>query len=325
MLPVALTLLLALGAPTAEPAQVLWTTGDVRLLPDGATLEPPPAEAPPLEPVAVADTLPTEAELLLEADADARVLVGGAVLAVATGPGRFRVGATGLQHVEGAGRVLAVPLTGFTLGPRPPAVAADPTGPAETGPRALRITSPRHTAITDPEPTLRWRAPAGPARFDFTLWRLDAGGRQVLMERWRGLAGRTHVPAGPLKPGATYRWTVAVQGAASDAAGAADEAWFEVLTADQVREVEGALSALDAAKDRVPRPSLELEVLRARLLESHGLLAAAEQVWQQLADREPDRPELQRQAQRLRRRQLGTPRPRLDELMPFGVELPALP
>lgn len=261
--------------PEPRPvAQVLWLTGPATI--------PRPTQ-PFARPLSVGDTL--EAYELIEVPADTHlwILYKERELVHLTG----RAYATleperGIQAVTGP-----VPeheqLPGYTHGNRAPIGAQE--APAEAA--DLGIVHPRATAVLGDSPELRWVASGAPqdARFDLTLWRRRADGTLALVEQWRGLVGTTHTLFKPLSRGERYRWTVSLStplGFPPEAG--RDTAWFEVLAATELPEVERSLAAIEARIRRSESPRPELHVLRALCLESHGLLDAARREWQLLIE-----------------------------------------
>jgi hypothetical protein len=165
---------------------------------------------------------------------------------------------------------------------------------------------------------LVWEASERDARFDLTLQRRELDGSLVLVEQWEGLAGRVSAPWEPLAAGTWYRWTIAPTGAGERGQGAA-ETWFLLLAPEQVARALDRVAAIDVLTAEVVAEEPVLDVLRCRVLETHGLLTDAEALWSDLAERRPERDDLGRQVRRLRARQLRpeTASPALN--LPFAA------
>ena len=266
--------------------------------------------------VLVGDPLGADVALLLSEGARAVLLVDGDRLVAVRGPGRLRRERASLEVLAGAS-ARELGLAGYREGPLPmiPApvsLPADESAAAEVG---LALLAPAATTLRDPRPIIRWRWPEPEGRFDVTVTRL--GGRlppggpsragagapgqpeEVLVERWQGVTGRSLTLWAPLARGARYAATVTLSGGPALGRAFAARAAFDVLGDSEEEAVSGSLGALTALVQ--PGESLrpELEVLRARLLESYGLLADAERIWSALALLYPGHAELRYQARRL--------------------------
>jgi|GEM_PF-1875527 len=288
--------------PIAPPIAIehelttLWVEGDAR-----AVL----AEAGPTVATSAAlscgEPLPPGA--LVEVPERGRVvwLSGDLRVLTAYGPATHRWDGDVLATLAGAApRVSVVP--GYREGPNTPLPAVATTAPDDDEDPNVGLTfvAPVATVLRDVAPVLRWRWAEADARFDLTLERVESDAEAVIIERWRSLAGRSLVLWRPLERGARYRAVISLHGARALARVVSDQVEFDVLDAAGEAALDDALAALRAAgRGAPPRP--ELEVLRARVFESYGLLADAERAWAALALLYPGRPELNAQARRLAR------------------------
>jgi len=275
---------------------VLWTDGDVRARAAvGASASLP----------VIGDALEAGHSLELATNGRA-VLLDGERLVIVRGAGYWRAARGALETANGDAPRVEV-IGGYREGALP---TLEPTtsqpldgdlGLAGT----LALASPSGPVVRLPPTRVRWHWPHVGGRFDVTVTRAEPDGATTTVERWANLEGREHVLWARLEPGSEYRFDIALaaQGVASPAI--LDARVVRVLAPSELAAVEGALAALDtvAAPSRRHRP--ELEVLRARLLESYGLWADAEAVWTGLSLLHPDRPELLHRAVRLHRRQQG--------------------
>ena len=309
------------GAPAAPPAppaeqtiQVLWVDGVALLV---AAREADGSQT--ANPVTLGADLASGRVLQLALGANLHVLVDDALLASADGPGRFVVCGDGLQALDRAAprrRILTgyePGLAGDTLGRR----ARRPPGVVEP----VSVASPRGATLADPAPLLRWRAREPETRVELQLDVLGALGRLDTIERWSGLGGTEHRPWRPLERGRYYRWEILPYHAPEEER-VASHAWFRVMSAEEAASLQRSLAALDGHVLPGEPPPPEIEVLRARLFESHGMAVEAAATWAGLAKRWPRRRDLRLQVQRLARLEVQPPAGVVDYPLPFGVTVP---
>lgn len=299
--------------PDVEPvtpvaATVVWVEGEVTQAASGAAEEELAATVEAMARLRVGE------EVSLAEDAQVWALVGPRTLATLSGPGGFRITVDGLRPLRGAMPPRRVQLAGYEEGPVQATTGPAPEAPTSAG--GLRLVSPRDTAVTTPRVRLIWAWPDGGARFDLMLERRDPDGGTEVVEQWQGLAGLVGAPWEPLTPGAWYRWTVAVSDGA-DRGEQTRQSWFMVLTPEEAGQARHRAAAIDALTSEVIPHEPVLDVLRARVLETHGLMTEAEMLWADLAERHPDRAGPARQVERLRARQLRPPTPRPSLPLPF--------
>ncbi|PKN54914.1 MAG: hypothetical protein CVU56_24120 [Deltaproteobacteria bacterium HGW-Deltaproteobacteria-14] len=282
--------------PVGHGITSLWVEG-----PASVSAGPEEPGQPSVElPMLCGDVTPPGRVLTLGAGARV-VLVGGDLqLMSLRGPAVHRWTGDELVTVAGARPALSV-VAGYREGPLVP---LPPTATAAADERdrdsvALAFVAPPATALRDTRPVLRWRWSAPNGRFDVTLARAADDGGDPIIERWRALSGRSLVLWAPLERGARYRATIAVHGARALAGGESDEIAFGVLADADEAALTRSLNALREAAGRAPDVHPELQVLRARLFETYGLLADAERTWAGLALLYPEHPELNAQARRL--------------------------
>lgn len=275
----------------------MWTDGEVGV--EGAQ------SAPPARPIP-GEVLSPPARLKVAAASRLVLLLAGDRLVELRGPGAWSFE---------AGRLIpeARPGGGPSAEPRVEALEAYREGPLPTLipplsqpilqdlslPPALLILQPTAPVLRSDQPTIRWHWPYDGGRFDLLLERVEETGRVLgIVERWQNLAGLSHALWAPLERGASYRVSLRYR-SGSDASPIVDRQVFHVLATSEVAAVDGALASLDALQVKAARQRPEVEVLRARLLESHGLWAEAEAVWTALALRYPDNESLLQHALRL--------------------------
>jgi len=288
---------------------VVWHDGEVTSAPVDADVTP---SAPLIGEVLSADTR-------VEARKGGRLqlLVAGDRLLTLDGPGAWVVASGRVQAVASA------PGAAPGHAPRPPAIEPLATyreGPLptlEAGssqpllgdtalPPTLLITHPVVPVTRHEQPEIRWHWPYEDGRFDLVLEEVDAAGTPLrLIERWRNLAGRSHRLFSPLERGLAYRARIAHRTDEDGATPISDQRTFHVLAPTEIAAVDGALASLDALQQAARSYRPEIDVLRARLLESHGLWDEAEAVWTGLTLRYPAKDELLHQALRLHARGLA--------------------
>ncbi|TNF32588.1 MAG: hypothetical protein EP329_09725 [Deltaproteobacteria bacterium] len=229
-------------------------------------------------------------------------LGGDLQLVTGSGPASYRWTGDALITIAGSAPV-ATHIAGYREGPRMPLPPIATPAPDEGESRniGLAFVSPAATVLRDRSPVLRWRWSEPDARFDVTLLRADGAGAGTVVERWQALAGRSLVLWGPLDRGGRYRAIISLHGASALARVVSDEVAFAVLDGADAAALDEALAGLRAAATRAGGERPELQVLRARVFESYGLLAEAERAWAALALLYPERAELNAQARRLAR------------------------
>ncbi len=188
-------------------------------------------------------------------------------------------------------------------------------------PKALGAGAPRDTALVEDGRRLRWSVPHPTAEVSLVVERREPDGGLILVERWRGIRGGTHSLHAPLLPGTWYRWTIARAAPGDPNAQQPDgprthSSWFRVLPPEahaavlrQLEEVKVLEQAADAQGLEGAGLARAAEVLRAEVLEAHGLFQAAEEAWASLADDNPQAAGIARRWQRMRRRTLRPPEP----------------
>lgn len=208
-------------------------------------------------------------------------------------------------------------LVGYREGPMAvlEPLASMPLVVDEALPMTLAITEPSAPVLRSEVPEIRWHWPFEGGRFDLILEEVDPSGVESvrLIERWRNLQTKQLRPWAPLLPGRTYRVTVSLASSAPERASAApviadspivDRQRFHVLAPSERGAIDGAVASLDALQKDAKRFRPELDVLKARLLESHGLWGEAEAVWTGLAILFPSRDDILAHALRLHARSL---------------------
>lgn len=295
--------------PSAEHAVVLWLDGEVTVTARGAP-EPdvpegssPPAASAPV----IGEVLAAPATIRVPPRGRLTLLVGGDRL-VRLRRGHYTLDQGGLRVVSGPAP-RATPLGGYREGSLlivSPPTSYEPPPELPLSSELLRITSPAPTVIREQRPLFEWRTSVTGGRFDLTLRRVEGeatppneSAEGELIEQWRGLGGRALLATATLRRGGRYRLTIALAGGATVAKATSRTIAFEVLGGVEERALDGARGALEALRDEAGGLEPELEVLRARLFESYGLLADAERIWAGLALLEPGRAELRNQARRL--------------------------
>ncbi len=106
-----------------------------------------------------------------------------------------------------------------------------------------------------------------------------AGGKMV--GEWDNLAKTTHsftVPAGRLRPGVAYLWSVTAVG--SQGSGAECGAWFRILTPQELTRVQQAEQAADAARKADPQDPTP-GLLLGQIYERYDLLEDALTAYEQ--------------------------------------------
>ncbi len=309
MLSLLLTLFM-LPLPTApEPLAidgalvVIWYEGNVLRSADGNT------SAPLLGEVIVEDT-----RVEAQGKAKIAILVAGDRLLELQGPGAWIVGSGRVQAIIEAELPSAAPprveiLTTYREGPLPTleAGSSQPLLGEMTLPPTLLVTEPIVPVTRHDRPDIRWHWPYAGGRFDLLLEELDGDGKSLrVIERWTNLAGRAHTLWAPLERGQRYRLKLAHR-AEDGASPISDQREFHVLAPSEIAAVDGAIASLDELQKAATRYRPEIDVLRARLLESHGLWDEAEVVWTGLTLLYPGRDELLHQALRLRAKSMRRP------------------
>ncbi len=242
---------------------------------------------------ALGGQLPHRCVLVASDDVRFTVFVGKRSLVTFQGPGRWDVHGDRLTMQLGA-----MPErrdVKLQFGPRPRRSWPAPSYPEREPPareRRLRLIFPSAPDVRDSDPTVRWRwhepEPAG--RFDLELWKV--GSEPTLVERWRGLTGRSHQLWQPLDRGATYRINISVH----DLDELAAAATFRVLSKRADAAIVPSLMELNALREREPAVRTEIDILRAWLFESWGLTDEADAVWAALAIDHPRAIDLPRRA-----------------------------
>ncbi len=292
---------------------VLWTDGEVmaRAEDQRETSASPLVLGERLEPGVVVE---------VASRARAILLAGGEQIATLKGPGRWlietgRVSSLPLPYDNSLRSPLARldRLTGYREGPLPmlEPMSSQPMLVDPGTPLTLAIAHPAAPVTRNVRPEIRWHWPFDGGRFDLTIEQTDPSGTEVvrLVERWRNLEGRAHLPWSDLEMGATYRISLTHSPSADrpPTAGASaspivDRRLLHVLAPSEVAAVDGALASLDALQGEGRKFRPEIDVLRARLLESHGLWDEAEMVWTGLAILYPGKDDTLHNALRLHMR-----------------------
>ncbi|MEZ4267068.1 MAG: hypothetical protein R3F39_11885 [Myxococcota bacterium] len=233
------------------------------------------------------------------------------------GPASYRFGARGPRPAGGASDQLApvrfaiaeltddasAPAFEWQREPRPDDRSLPP-GAEDSG------LIPRETAIVDPRPTLAWRPGQPGERHTAALWRLEADGGLVPLERWESLETPRLRPWQPLPRGAFIYWRLAGQDAMTTSR-TPDSAWIYVMRADEVEAVQSDQRALDRARAEFPEASVALALVEAWTLERHGLLDSAAAAYQTIAARRDlESASLAARIEALTRRELIAPRER---------------
>lgn len=303
------------SAPTENPRPVvLWTEGDV------AWRHEEHREAGWTSAVVGERLAPGT---LVEAAAGGRaiLLAGSDLVATLVGPGRWLIetarltslppgdGATG-TGLPRAARPRLDRLQGYREGPLPllEPLSSQPMLSESPLPMTLALTHPSTPVSRTVRPEIRWHWPYEGGRFDLTIEETDGTGGESarLIERWRNLAGRQHLPVAELERGRTYRISLSHAGDSGPTTSArspiVDRHSVHILATSEAVAVDGALASLDALQAGARRFRPEIDVLRARLLESHGLWDEAEAVWTGLAILYPGREDVLAHAMRLHAR-----------------------
>lgn len=314
---------------------VLWVEGEVVWRPE---------DRREVQPMALVIGERLEPGMLIEAGASSRAILlsGGDRMATLTGSGRWLIETDRLTSLPQPGpgerpdrmdRVdrpdrVAAPLR--SPRPRVDALVGYREGPMavleplvsmplvldEALPMTLAITEPSAPVLRSELPVFRWHWPFGGGRFDLVLEEVDPGGIEVvrLVERWRNLQTKQLEPWAPLLPGRTYRVTVSLASTAPERASAGptiadspivDRQTFHILAPSERSAVDGAIASLTAMQKEAKLFRPELDVLKARLLESHGLWGEAEALWTGLAILYPSRDDVLAHALRLHARSLA--------------------
>lgn len=315
-----LLLLLALlsdpvAPPDAPPAGlaldgsliVVWREGEVQCAPVDSSATP---NAPLL-----GDTLSPDTRVTVGTGGRLQILIAGDRLLTLDGPGTWIVASGRVQPIGalvapgGPWRPLRIEaLATYREGPLPTleAGSSQPLLGDLALPPTLLITQPVVPVTRHEQPEIRWHWPYDEGRFDLVLEEVDADGASLrVIERWRNLAGRSHRLWAPLERGLTYRVRIAHRTDEDGATPISDQRLFHVLAPTEIAAVDGALASLDALQQAARAYRPEIDVLRARLLESHGLWDEAEAVWSGLTLRYPAEDELLHQALRLHARSLS--------------------
>lgn len=275
---------------------VLWYEGTVLRSADGTT-------SPPL----LGEVIVEDTRVEAQGRAKIEILVAGDRLLELEGPGAWIVGSGRVQALAEATLPSAKAprvelLTTYREGPLPTleAGSSQPLLSDMTLPPTLLVIEPIVPVTRHDRPDIRWHWPYAGGRFDLLLEELDANGKAVrVIERWTNLTGRVHPLWAPLERGQRYRVKLAHR-AEDGASPITDQREFHVLAPSEIAAVDGAIASLDELQKTAKRYRPEIDVLRARLLESHGLWDEAEAVWTGLTLLYPGRDELLHQALRLR-------------------------
>ncbi len=309
MLSLLLTLFMLPPPPLPEPLPidgalvVIWYEGAVLRSADGTT-------SPPL----LGEVIVEETRIEARPKAKIEILVAGDRLLQLEGPGAWLVGSGRVQPIIEAELPSARPprvelLTTYREGPLPTleAGSSQPLLGEMTLPPTLLVTEPIVPVTRHDRPDIRWHWPYAGGRFDLLLEELDANGKPLrVIERWTNLTGRVHPLWAPLERGQRYRVKVAHR-AEEGASPITDQREFHVLAPSEIAAVDGAIASLDELQRVAQSYRPEIDVLRARLLESHGLWDEAEVVWTGLTLLYPGRDELLHQALRLRAKSMRRP------------------
>lgn len=221
----------------------------------------------------------------LEADGRATLLfLGSGEEFVLRGPGRYEIGAAGVQVREGAApqrRGLPVgPLAAPRLKSSGVAQATLVMRSVPTQPQTEAL-EPRDTWILDPQPRFRWTGVAGATGYRLTL--RDANGDALYSAETSDTA--LELPASVvLEGGAAYAWSI--EALPAERRGRPATAGFQVMEAER----RGALEALrpGAGADFAAR------VTYALMLDKSGATQAAARLWRDLAAERPAEPGLAR-------------------------------
>ncbi|MFO0748073.1 MAG: hypothetical protein U1F43_20800 [Myxococcota bacterium] len=300
----ALLMALALAQPTPLPGiaplaltdvpVVIWSDGEATVR-FGLTLT-----ALPMAP-GIGDVLDASHTLELASDGRLVLLVGGERLVVLRGPGTWRVLPGSIETAFGAAPKVES-LAPYREGPLPGLEAPSSQPPDDVGLGAtLALVDPRAPVARAAPTTLRWHWPHDGGTFELTIARKGADKDEVI-EHWRNLPGREHTLWSPLAGGNAYRVTLALMTPTGPSDAIVDRRTLRILAEPEVAAIDGALAALDALAAEAAAYRPEYDVLRARMLESNGLLGEAESVWTGLSILYPQRDELYQQAVRLHRR-----------------------
>lgn len=292
---------------------VLWVDGEVVWRPEERRDARPSA-------LAIGERLGPGTIVVAEASARAIVLSGGDQIATITGPGRWlletgRITSLTLATTPPTEPPLKSPrarvdrLSGYREGPMPmlEPLSSQPMFYDDTLPMTLAITQPAAPVSRSARPEVRWHWPFEGGRFDLLIEETDPGDSEVVrvVERWRNLEGRSHLPFSDLDRGATYRITVSLtdlRTPTEPGSPIVDRRLLHILAPSEAEAVDGALESLDALQANARRFRPEIDVLRARLLESHGLLDEAEAIWTGLAILYPGKNDVLSHALRLHSR-----------------------
>jgi hypothetical protein len=291
---------------------VLWADGEVVWRPEERR------DARPTS-LAIGERLGPGTIVVAQAGARAIVLSGGDQIATITGPGRWLL-ETGritslvwpttppIDPPMRSPRARLDRLLGYREGPMPmlEPLSSQPMFYDDPLPMTLAITQPS-APVSRSRPEVRWHWPFDGGRFDLLIEETDASGSEVVrvVERWRNLEGRSHVPMSELIEGSTYRLTVSLTSTRRATDGGSpilDRRLLHILAPSEASAVDGALTSLDALQGQARRFRPELDVLRARLLESHGLWDEAEAIWTGLAILYPGNNDVLSHAMRLHSR-----------------------
>ena len=282
--------------PVGHGIAALWVEGPASVRVGAGDPEQASADLPML----CGDVTPPGSTLTLGEGARAVLIGGDLQLMSLRGPGVHRWTGDELVTVAGPRPALSS-VPGYREGPLAPLPPIATLVPRDGDhiERDLAFVSPPATAQRDTRPVLRWRWSEPDARFDVTVSRSADDGSEAIVERWRALSGRSLVLWAPLERGAGYHATIALHGARSPGGQVSDEVTFSVLADADDAALAASLGALREVASRDGEVHPELEVLRARLYESYGLLADAERTWAGLALLYPAHGELNAQARRL--------------------------
>lgn len=304
---------------------VVWFQGDVTRAPSGSVAGPPgaprligPAQTSGPQAPLIGEVLTEPTRVDAGTGGQLRLLVAGHQLLLLDGPGAWQIGSGQVVTLDAAGfpareptpagtapasRPPRVePLTGFREGPLPllEPISSQPLLDDLTLSPSLTLTSPIVPVIRTDRPAIRWYWPYPLGAFDLIIEEVDSEGRSLRrIERWQNVQGRDHTLWNPLDRGRRYRVRIThrVEGGLSPIA---DQRTFHVLAGSEIAAVDGSLDRLDELQRSSIAYRPELDVLRARLLESHGLWDEAETVWTGLTLLFPGRDTLLHQALRLR-------------------------
>lgn len=304
----------------ADAPILLWLDGPIRVrsgeaAPGAAALAPTPVPASGT----TSDLLPIGDALAnpftqIDIGGTGRVVLLGddTRLVVLAGPGTrtLRKTADGFA-LAGTYRLVRVPrgrISGPSDAPPGSALPSLNSAPGALG-ATLELSAPDTVVVRDVRSSIRWAWPYPDGHFDLEILRIDpsSGAVAEVVERWQNLAGGSHDLMDPLARGGTYRLHLALRSGNAASTVISDTRQVRVLAQAELDLLGAALgelalvAAAEAARDPLADPYRpELDVVRARVLESYGLTGEAQALWTGLAILHPEHPELLAQALRLR-------------------------